>query len=133
LGSEEETKGEILRWFPSASNPNGITGLAGDSVSSKLLRIAKWEVLLRMTLVWDSSFCRWLREKKDVFEAVIGVLGVFALLRWLGGVSGRSLVAASFSFIVLIFAAVGVLNGNKFRGGSRNGCRPFLRSFDGCF
>ena len=72
-----------------------------------------------------SSSCR-LREKNVALEAVIGVLGVFALALLGGGVrfaSRSSKVAVSKA---LIFAAVGVLRGSRFSGGSRMGCNFFL-------
>lgn len=57
-------------------------------------------------------------------DAVIGVLGVFEIT-WLDGVwAFRSSLSLSFSASIL--AAIGVPKGNKFKGGSFKGCRPFL-------
>jgi hypothetical protein len=60
----------------------------------------------------------WPLEKKLAFEAVIGVLGVFMLLRVPGGVAGGS-PESGFTFNDLILAEVGVLNGSRFNGGRR--------------
>ena len=65
-------------------------------------------------------------EKKLVFEAVIGVLGVFAFPRLGGGVMFPSSVSEDGSCNAAILAAVGVLRGNRLRGGKRRGCSFFL-------
>lgn len=71
-----------------------------------------------------SSF-RW-REKNDPFEAVMGVVGVFAMTRDGGGLRPRSGVEAIWSCRAAIFAVVGLLRGCRFMGGRRSGWRFFL-------
>ena len=65
------------------------------------------------------------REKNEAFEAVIGVLGVLALTRRGGGVIWPSEKAGSCPNAAIL-AAVGVLKGSKFNGGSRSGCKFFF-------
>lgn len=81
------------------------------------------ELLLRMfsASAFDSERCL---EKNDAFEAVIGVLGVFALTRRGGGVIIPS--EATGSGNDAIFDAVGVLNGKRLSGGRRKGCKLFF-------
>lgn len=64
-----------------------------------------------------------LREKKEAFDAVMGVLGVFVLVRR-GGVLFPSETEGSCKAATL--AAVGVLNGRRLRGGSRKGRKFFF-------
>lgn len=70
---------------------------------------------------FDSERCL---EKNEAFDAVMGVLGVFALFLRGGGVIIPLEGAASGS--EAIFDAVGVLNGSRFRGGRRRGCKLFF-------
>lgn len=65
-----------------------------------------------------SSSC-FREEKKDVLDAVIGVLGVLVGLRG-GGVTVPGAVAGS-GFKAATLAAVGVLSGRRFNGGKRSG------------
>lgn len=65
-------------------------------------------------------------EKNEAFEAVIGVLGVLAFTRRGGGVVCPSEYEVSLSWRAAILAVVGVLNGNRFSGGRRRGCRFFF-------
>lgn len=60
--------------------------------------------------------------KKPAFDAVIGVLGVL-ILRFGGGVSSSE---SEWGPKALTRAIVGVLNGNKFKGGRRSGTRSFF-------
>jgi hypothetical protein len=69
-------------------------------------------------------------EKKLALDAVIGVLGVFMLVRFTGGVAGDSVASNLESLNAFIFAAVGVLRGRRFRGGSLAAI-PFFAGF-GC-
>lgn len=69
-------------------------------------------------------------EKKLAFEAVIGVLGVFMLILVAGGVEGGSAVSTRESLNAFILAAVGVLKGKRFSGGSL-AAGPFFAGF-GC-
>lgn len=62
--------------------------------------------------------------KKDVLDAVMGVVGVFAICLVGGG--DKFLSEKPCSWSAAIFAAVGVLSGPNVIGGSRNGCRFFL-------
>ena len=71
-------------------------------------------------------------EKKLALDAVIGVLGVFMVLRTPGGVDGWSWTSILESLNALIFAAVGVLKGNTFNGGSRNACLSLFLIGLGC-
>lgn len=64
-------------------------------------------------------------EKKVALDAVMGVLGVFIVLRARGGVVVPSL-ESFFELNDLIFAAVGVLKGRRFNGGNLRVCRFFL-------
>lgn len=69
-------------------------------------------------------------EKKDDLEAVIGVLGVFALARRGGGVTCPFEANGSCNAAILL--AVGVLRGSRFNGGSRKGWRFFFFAGAGC-
>ena len=83
-----------------------------------------WTELLLLIFrasAFDSERCL---EKKDAFEAVIGVLGVFVLTLRGGGVIMPS--EATGAGIAAILEAVGVLRGNRFSGGRRSGCRFFF-------
>ncbi len=62
--------------------------------------------------------------KKLPFDAVIGVVGVFAICLVGGG--DRLLPEKPCSCNAAILAAVGVLKGPKVMGGNRNGCRFFF-------
>ena len=85
-------------------------------------------VLLICKGVWiESSSLRGL--KKLAFEAVIGVLGVALWLHFGGGVEVPSSTSRG-SCRALTLAIVGVLKGNKLRGGNRNGCRFFLLTLE---
>lgn len=72
----------------------------------------------------DISSRLW--EKNVDFDAVIGVVGVFALARFGGGVTVPLEFEAASLRNAAIFAAVGVLRGSKLSGGSRNGCKCFF-------
>jgi len=63
--------------------------------------------------------------KKVALDAVMGVLGVFIVLRAAGGVVVPSL-DSFFELNALIFAAVGVLSGRRFNGGNLRVCKFFL-------
>ncbi len=83
------------------------------------------EVLLRdcpssAVLCW-----RWREEKKDVFDAVIGVVGVFALIL-IGGVRRPLALEAASLVNCAIFSSVGVLKGSRFNGGRRSGWSCFF-------
>jgi hypothetical protein len=65
-------------------------------------------------------------EKKPAFEAVIGVLGVVAGPIFGGGVRFPRFTTLAPSYKAEILAAVGVLSGSRFSGGSRSGCRFLL-------
>lgn len=86
-------------------------------------RKAWCEVLLRIAGPSSALLCP--REKKLAFEAVIGVLGVFILLRRPGGVAGGS-EESVLTLSDLILADVGVLKGNRLSGGSLRVCKAFL-------
>jgi hypothetical protein len=62
--------------------------------------------------------------KKELFEAVMGVVGVLGSCREAGGLMGRS--AVPFSCSAATLAAVGMFNGPRFSGGNRRGSRLFL-------
>lgn len=64
-------------------------------------------------------------EKKLLLEAVIGVLGVFAICLVGGGLRCRS-EEEPWSWRAAILAAVGVLRGPRVIGGNRRGWRFFL-------
>jgi hypothetical protein len=70
--------------------------------------------------------------KKDALEAVIGVLGVLGISVRGGGVDGFCCLLVLL-FRASIFAAMGVLSGNKFSGGSFKGCKFFLPRAATCF
>lgn len=80
-------------------------------------------MLLRIVGASSAFLCPL--EKKLALDAVIGVLGVFILLRVPGGVAGRS-PASGLLCRDLILADVGVLRGSRFSGGSRRVCNAFL-------
>lgn len=62
--------------------------------------------------------------KKELFEAVMGVVGVLGSCREAGGLMGRS--ALPFSCSAATLAAVGMFNGPRLNGGNRRGSRLFL-------
>jgi hypothetical protein len=84
-----------------------------------------------LLIVGPSSLALWPLEKKLAFEAVIGVLGVFILLRIPGGVAGGSPISG-LTLRDRILAEVGVLRGSRFNGGSRRVCSAFLLALDCC-
>lgn len=127
LGRDEETKGETVcldcRLF-----------MGMGFVYSELLapicdddsERSRWiELLLRICARPSSvlsSEC--LREKNETLEAVMGLLGVLALIWRGGGVTCPSENAGSWR--ASTFAAVGMLKGKRFRGGSRKGFKLFF-------
>ncbi len=126
FGREEDTNGDMFRSCAgSASKLKG--GRLGLSLS--ILRgsgrKAKCDVLL---LTICSSGPLGPLEKKVAFEAVIGVLGVFMLTLVAGGVEGGSAVSILESLNAFILAAVGVLKGRRFKGGSL-AAGPFFAGF----
>lgn len=64
-----------------------------------------------------------LEEKNELFEAVIGVVGVLEVIR-----AGVGLLSCPWSCKAAILAAVGMLSGPRFRGGRLRGCRLFLEA-----
>ena len=82
-----------------------------------------------MLLIICSSGALCPLEKKLALEAVMGVLGVFILFLVAGGVAGCSSSILE-SLKALIFAAVGVLRGSRFKGCSLAEA-PFFAGF-GC-
>jgi hypothetical protein len=62
--------------------------------------------------------------KNELFDAVIGVVGVLGSCREAGGLMARLSLPCSCN--AATFAAVGMLNGRRFKGGSRKGSRLFL-------
>src|ERR1700742_183423 len=129
FGTEEDTKGESVRALSPSNENTGRLGLIslGGRISS--VRRAWCEVLLRIVGASSAFLCP--REKKLAFEAVIGVLGVFMLLRMPGGVAGGS-PGSPLAFSDLILAEVGVLRGNRFNGGSLSVCNAFLLALGCC-
>lgn len=81
------------------------------------------ELLLRRFIGSACGSVRFL-EKKEAFEAVIGVLGVLVLTLRGGGVIMPSDGIGSGNAAIL--EAVGVLKGKRFNGGSRSGCKLFF-------
>jgi len=67
-----------------------------------------------------------MRRLNVAFEAVIGVLGVLAMLRLGGGVSSRLSTSAEGAGKDAIREAVGVLIGSRLRGGRRKGWSDFF-------
>lgn len=64
----------------------------------------------------------WLLEKKELLDAVIGVVGVFATCR-----EGGRLISRRLELPLLVgFGAVGKFNGPIFKGGNRRGSRCLL-------
>lgn len=82
------------------------------------------ELLLRKLFACSVFESDRFREKKEAFDAVMGVLGVLVVTRRGGGVTWPSMRFGSCK--AAIFEAVGVLSGNRFRGGSRSGCKFFF-------
>lgn len=69
--------------------------------------------------------------KNELFDAVIGVVGVLGSCREAGGLMFRLSLPCSCN--AATFAAVGMLNGRRFKGGSRRGSRLFLFAFFSSF
>lgn len=84
------------------------------------------ELLLRRCL--PKSYPLWypLPEKKLVFEAVMGVLGVLLAARFGGGVRVRLSTSSEGAANEEMRLLTGVSRGSKFNGGSLMGCRSFL-------
>lgn len=85
LGTEEDKNGDTLGllvgFLDKASNDSDeLVPSAPDALS----RRAWWTVLLLRRLKSDLSSCRFL-EKKELLDAVMGVVGVFAVIRDGGG------------------------------------------------
>ena len=121
FGSDEDTNGDTA--FCRGVLLVGV-GIGFVGLSAVCWRECCVEVLLR---AWEASVgfsARCLDEKKEVFEAVIGVVGVLALIR-AGGVCRPAFLGGSL-LSCAIFAAVGVLNGKRFNGGRRSGCSCFF-------
>ena len=87
------------------------------------MRICWVELLLRRGASSVFSSTPFL-EKKELFDAVIGVVGVFGICREGGGLRFRS--GRHCSWRAAILAAVGVLRGPTVMGGRRNGWRFFF-------
>jgi hypothetical protein len=96
--------------------------LAGSGGGGVSRRSRYTEVLLLRCWTFVPSSGRL--PKNVPFEAVMGVVGVFAIC--LDGGGERFLSDRPCSWSAAILAAVGVLNGPSVIGGSRNGCRVFL-------
>jgi hypothetical protein len=123
FGTDDDKNGDI------PDRPAGVFESAATIDSDELVASAAnglperpwWiELLLRKLL---SGFSSCLLEKKLLFDAVIGVVGVFVFLLG-GGLRLRS--DGPCSWRAATFAAVGVLSGPRVIGGSRRGCRFFL-------
>lgn len=97
----------------------------GSVPSGLSLRVGWIELVL--LIVGRSVFAGRFREKNAVFDAVIGVVGVFGIIFDGGGLRFRS-AWSCFCERAAIFAAVGVLKGPTVIGGSCNGWR-FLRDW----
>jgi hypothetical protein len=125
FGTEDDKNGDMPdRWFPFFA-----TGIVNDSdelvasATAGLSLLVRWtELLLRRCCTSPSSLRA--RPKNEPLEAVIGVVGVFAISLVGGG--ERFLSERPCSCNAAIFAAVGVLSGPSVIGGSRNGCKFFL-------
>lgn len=125
LGTEDDKKGESPdRGFPvlPVTDSEELVVSAAKGLSRRMwcteLLLLSWMLI---GSVLSSSLCR---EKKELFDAVIGVEGVFAICLDRGGLECRS--AEPCSFKAAILAAVGVARGPRFSGGSCRGCRFFL-------
>lgn len=90
---------EMLR-----STPVGLRGLA-------------FTVLLLRTICFSGSRSVRPREKNELLDAVIGVVGVLGMILWGGGLSFPSSSAGR----AAIFDVVGVLRGPRFNGGKLRG------------
>lgn len=123
MGTEEDKNGDIpdraAAGFdsPATMDSDELVASAANGLSER-----PWwtELLLRKLL---SGFSSCLLEKKLLFDAVIGVVGVFVFLDG-GGLRLRSEEPCSWRAAIL--AAVGVLSGPRVIGGSRRGWRFFL-------
>ncbi len=125
FGNEELRNGDGPDlWFPFLMAVNNssaeLVGSGGGGVSrlnlcTELLLLRCWTSVLSSGLV---------REKKVPFDAVMGVVGVFAIC--LAGGGERFLSDRPCSWRAAILAAVGVLSGPRVMGGSLNGCNVFF-------
>lgn len=128
FGKEEEMNGETV-----CLGCLLFTGIGLED--SELLPIwdedsdRKWWTELLLLILWSGLSSVLFREKNEAFDAVIGELGVFALARRGGGVTCPSENDGSWSAAIL--AAVGVLSGSTFNGGSLKGCKFFFLEFTG--
>jgi hypothetical protein len=137
FGSDDEIKGETaclagreLAAIGNACEEPLTFRIVDDPTRGWLFEPWLKELVLRMWPRVESCLSSWrfLDEKNDDFEAVIGVLGVFVAARRGGGVDRSCGTDLSFCKAAT-FAAVGVLKGCRFKGGSLSGCRFFF--FDG--
>ena len=125
FGTEDDKNGDIPDLcdpFLSAVNDSAEL-VASTAVGLSRLPVRCTELLLRRccTMVRSSALPV---VKKLVFDAVMGVVGVFAICLVGGG--DRFLSEKPCSWSAAILAAVGVLSGPNVIGGSRSGCRFFL-------
>lgn len=74
-------------------------------------------VLLLRTTCFSGSLSARPREKNELLDAVIGVVGVLGMILWGGGLSFPSSSAGR----AAIFDVVGVLRGPRFNGGRLRG------------
>jgi hypothetical protein len=120
FGTDDDRKGEMLGLCASMAEPPAVSD-SDELVASSFARLPErvwWIELLLLnggSSVLSSDLCR---EKKELLEAVIGVVGVFGIWRDGGGLRPRSDRACSWRAAIL--AAVGVLNGPRVRGGRRS-------------
>ena len=125
LGTEDDRKGDRPdRGFPvlPVTDSEELVVSAAKGLSCR--RWCTELLLLSWMLIGSVLSSSLLREKKELFDAVIGVEGVFAICLDRGGLECRSAEPCSFNAAIL--AAVGVAKGPKFSGGSCSGCRFFL-------
>jgi hypothetical protein len=122
FGSEVDRKGDMLGFR--------VTFLAGpmsdsdELVASAACGLSNRRGWIELLLLKDGnsafSSTRFL-EKKELFEAVIGVVGVFGICLERGGLMFRSGCGCFCSCRAAILAAVGVLRGPTVIGGNRRG------------
>lgn len=126
FGTEDDRNGDIPdRWFPFFA-----TGIVKDSdelvasATAGLPLLVRWTELLLLRCCTSILSSPRFRPKNDPLDAVIGVVGVFAMCLVGGG--ERFLSDRPCSCKAAIFAAVGVLSGPSVIGGSLSGCKFFL-------
>lgn len=119
LDNDEEIYGDVIRREDDISSGKIELVLLGARWLEGSVLIRTWDVVLRGIRGSSGSGSSALK-KNEAFDAVIGVTGLFGGLAR-DGVESTASSPVDASFNESIFDVIGVLSGNKFKGGSLSG------------